>query len=168
MRKNLQLLSTLALMLFSTLTWVTAQTTVTSYSEDFENPVSLDLWRPNTSTHDDLSPVFDVSQAGGVLTTVVNQKNFFDGQFFNFTKNDSIILDISGNTYITFDVKVDAGATYDGAAADNVAFLVSPYGPNADGDLMREFLAIRMDVPADGEWHTLVYDISEQFGKPDW
>ncbi len=143
-------------------------TVVTSYTEDFESPVSLDLWRPNGTTHPDGTPAFDVTQDGGVLNEVVNQVNFYDGQFFNFTTHENLIFDITGNPYISFDVKIEPGATYGGEAVDTVAFLVSPWGPNADGALMREFLAINMGVPADGQWHTMVYDISQQFGLPDW
>lgn len=142
--------------------------TVTTYSEDFENAVSLDLWRPNTIAHPDGTPAFDVTQENGVLKNIVNQVNFYDGQFLNFTKNENIIFDISGNPYLAFDVKVEPGATYDGIAVDTVPFLVSPWGPNEDGVLQREFLAQRMDVPADGQWHTLTYDITVNAGLPDF
>ena len=165
MGKYLPLLCLLVLGAFSSMN---AQTTVTTYAEDFEETVSLDLWRPNTVAAEDGTPAFDISQEDGVLKTVVNQVNFYDGQFYNFTKNDSLIFDITGNPYITFDVKVEAGATYDGIEVDSVPFLVSPWGPNADGDLQREFLAIQKNVPADGQWHTLTYNIADQFGLPDW
>ena len=143
-------------------------TVVTTYFEDFEEPVSMDLWRPNAIAHDDGTPAFDVTQDGGVLNEVVNQVNFYDGQFFNFTENENIIIDITDNPFIAFDVKIEPGATYGGEEVDSVAFLVSPWGPNPDRAMMREFLAIRMDVPDDGEWHTLRYDISQNEGLPDW
>ncbi|MCB0660651.1 MAG: hypothetical protein KDC04_06930, partial [Saprospiraceae bacterium] len=60
-----------------------------------------------------------------------------------------------------------AGIT-DTTVVDSVAFLVSPWGPDATGALKREFLALQMNVPADGKWHTMRYDISQQMGKPDF
>jgi hypothetical protein len=146
----------------------TPATVVTAYTEDFEETVSLDLWRPNHAEHPDGTPAFDVSQSDGVLHNDVSQVNFWDGQFYNFTANENLIFDITDNTYISFDVKIDTGATYGGASAESVAFLVSPWGPDTSGTLKREFLALRMDVPDDGEWHTIVYDISEQIGLPDF
>ena len=158
--------------LFTSLVKMEAQTTVTTYTEDFENPVSLSLWQPNTITHPDGHPAFDVSQANGVLHNVVDQVHFYDGQNFNFTANENIILDITDNPYITFDVKVEPGATYGGEEVGAVEFLVSPWGwndtLNGTGAMQREFLALNKCVPADGQWHTMKYDISLQEGKPDW
>ena len=175
MNKKVPILTWLFLLafLFTSVVKMEAQVdTITTYTEDFENPVSLDLWRPNTVTHADGTPVFDVTQTGGVLHTVVNQDNFWDGQNLNFTANDSIIFDITDNPYITFDVKVEPGATYGGEEVNAVEFLVSPWGwndtLNGTGAMQREFLALTKCVPADGQWHTMKYDISLQFGKADW
>jgi len=165
MKKHLLLLFFWAM---ASTTFIQAQTVVNTYSEDFEDEVSLDLWRPNTIEQADGTPAFDVSQADGVLKNTVSMVNFFDGQFYNFAGNGDVIFDITDNTYISFDVKVEPGATYDAAEVDSIPFLVSPWGPNADGTMAREFLAIQKNVAADGQWYTLTYDISDHFGLPDW
>ncbi|MEN8157883.1 MAG: hypothetical protein ABFS10_13110, partial [Bacteroidota bacterium] len=168
MKRELLFLACMLPLFLSSLINTEAQTVVTTYTEDFQETVSLDLWRPNLAEHEDGTPAFDVSQADGVLHNVVSQVNFWDGQHFKFTENESLIFDITDNTYIAFDVKIEPGATYDGVEVDSVPFLVSPWGPNADGDLAREFLSITNYVPDDGEWHTVVSNISDHFGLPDW
>ncbi|MBK9743508.1 MAG: hypothetical protein IPO94_11355 [Saprospiraceae bacterium] len=62
--------------------------------------------------HADGREAFETSQVSGVLRSVVDQVNFYDGQFLNFTANENIIIDMSGNPYVTFDVKVQPGAAY--------------------------------------------------------
>jgi len=151
-------------------------TVVTSYKEDFNAAVDLNLWRPNKIAHADGRAAFETSQVSGVLRSVVDQVNFYDGQFLNFTANENIIIDMSGNPYVTFDVKVQPGAAYlttvagvvDTTKIDSVPFLVSPWGPDTAGVLKRQFLAINKKVPADGKWHTIRYDISSHKGLPDF
>ncbi|MBK7700261.1 MAG: hypothetical protein IPJ39_16810 [Saprospiraceae bacterium] len=72
-------------------------TVVTSYKEDFNAAVDLNLWRPNKIAHADGRAAFETSQVSGVLRSVVDQVNFYDGQFLNFTANENIIIDMSGN-----------------------------------------------------------------------
>ncbi|MFZ1581908.1 MAG: hypothetical protein WAT26_12230, partial [Saprospiraceae bacterium] len=126
------------------------QTKVESYSENFSATINLDLWRPNKIAHADGRAAFETSQVSGVLRSVVDQVNFYDGQLLNFTANENIIIDMSGNPYVTFDVKVQPGAAYlttvagvvDTTKIDSVPFLVSPWGPDTAGVLKRQFLAI--------------------------
>ncbi|MBK7700257.1 MAG: hypothetical protein IPJ39_16790 [Saprospiraceae bacterium] len=63
------------------------QTKVESYSENFSATINLDLWRPNKIVHADGRAAFETSQVSGVLRSVVDQVNFYDGQFLNFTAN---------------------------------------------------------------------------------
>jgi hypothetical protein len=39
--------------------------TTTGFLEDFNAPVDLNFWTPNKTTHDDGTPVFNISQEDG-------------------------------------------------------------------------------------------------------
>ncbi len=143
-------------------------TEMTSYEEDFTDSVDMSIWAPNSLTLDDGTPVFDVTQANGEMKYVVKQKNFYDGQFMNFTKHANIIFDISGNPYLNVKLKVMPGAMYDSVAIDSVPFLISPWGRDTTGTLVREISSPVFNVPADGEWHEYTYDFGAKVGVPMW
>ncbi|HHH52693.1 MAG TPA: T9SS type A sorting domain-containing protein, partial [Bacteroidetes bacterium] len=86
----------------------------------------------------------------------------------NFTKNANIIFDISGNPYLTVKFKVMPGAMYDSVAVDSVPFLISPWGQDSTGTLVREVDSPVFWAPADGEWHEYTYDFGAKVGVPMW
>ncbi len=141
-------------------------TEMTSYVEDFEEPVDFDLWLPNKGVHADSTPIFTLTQEDGALTYGVNQNAFYDGQFFNFTKHENVIFDLTGNGYMSVRLKVEPGATYNGDTVNEVLFLASPWGKDSTGVLVREVDAPKFQVPADGKWHTYRFDFAANIGKP--
>ena len=148
--------------------WVSAQSVVTTYSEDFANPVNLDLWWPNKLKFDDSTYVFTPTQENGYLKYDVKQKNFYDGQSYHFTDVDSVIFDLTGSPFMSVDLKVDPVVLYDGDTVDNVLFLASPWGPDSTGANVRQVNSPAFTVPADGKWHTYVFDFGAQIGVPLW
>ena len=143
-------------------------TLVTTYREEFSDPVNEELWRPNTATNDDGTPIFTLTQVDSTLRYDMVQKNFWDGQFYNFTKHENIIMDLTENPYFTVMIKVDSGATYGGAPSSSVLFLASPWGPDSSGTLVRQVNSPSYEVPADGEWHEYTFDFGAAIGEPMW
>jgi len=144
--------------------------TLTGYSEDFEQEVDLDFWTPNTTMHSDSTLVFQNTQEEGALKVVMKQKNFYDGQFYNFTDDKRMVFDLTANPYVSIKLKVEPGATFGGAEVDAVSFLVSPWGPDSvkTDSLVRECDSPLFAVPDDGEWHTYVFDFGAKIGVPLW
>ncbi len=124
------------------------------------------MWLPNKGVHADSTPIFTLTQEDGALTYGVNQNAFYDGQFFNFTKHENVIFDLTGNGIMTVKLKVEPGATYNGDTVNEVLFLASPWGKDSTGVLVREVDAPKFQVPADGEWHDYTFDFAANIGKP--
>ncbi len=141
-------------------------TVLTGYVEDFEEPVNASLWLPNNTTHDDGTPIFTMAQADGVLNYTIDQKNFYDGQKFNFLKNENIMFNLTEHPVMSVKLKVEPGATYDGVAVDSVVFLASPWGKDSTGVDVRMVDSPNFSVPADGEWHEYLFDFGANIGKP--
>ncbi len=141
-------------------------TELTSYYEDFNEPIDFDLWLPNRGVHPDSTPIFTLKQENGALTYGVNQNAFYDGQFFNFTKHENVIFDLTENGYMSVRLKVEPGATYNGATVDQVLFLASPWGKDSTGVLVREVDSPKFQVPADGKWHDYTFDFAANIGRP--
>ena len=54
---------------------------------------------PPTRLHIPTEHQLSMCQANGVLHNVVKPSELYDGQFYNFTANENIIIDTSGNPY---------------------------------------------------------------------
>jgi len=134
----------------------------TTFSEDFNAPVDLSFWTPNTATHEDGTPLFAVTQEENALKVVMKQQNFPDGQMYDFAKMNHI-LDLTANPYFRVKIKVEPGALYNGKDVDNVVFMGSPFEilQGSQGDsLVRQHSNPTFNVPDDGEWHELLFDWS--------
>ncbi len=139
-------------------------TVVSHWSENFNAPINMELWNPNTTKHDDGSPVFNVAQNDGTLLVEMNQKNFYDGQHYDITKWTNKMIDMSQHGFMTVDIKVEMGAMYNGETADEVVFLASPWSRNEEGAAVRQVTPASFNVPADGEWHTYDFDFTSMIG----
>ncbi len=138
----------------------------TTYTEDFSDSVNVSLWLPNDLVHEDSTPVFTMTQADGVLNYTIDQKNFYDGQKFNFLKHENIMFDLRQNAFMSVKLKVEPGATYDGVEVDSVVFLASPWGKDSDGEDARMVDSPNFKVPADGKWREYFFDFGANIGKP--
>ena len=133
---------------------------LTSFEESFDAPVDLDFWRPNKGEHDDGTPIFDVMQEDGALKVVMNQKNFPDGQMYDFLQKN-ITFNLKNFPMWSMKIKVEPGATYtqDGAVTelDAVPFAGSPFSKEGPGQTRQHSNPI-INVPDDGEWHDVWFD----------
>ncbi len=140
----------------------------TGYLEDFNNPVDLDFWTPNKLTHEDGTPVFAVSQEDSALKVVMKQKNFYDGQYYNFVDSVGMNFDLTEHPYVSIKIKVEPGAKYGGVETSSVLFLLSPWGPDSTGENVRQVDSPSAEAPADGEWHEILFDFGAKIGVPMW
>lgn len=133
------------------------QDAVSYYWENFEEAVNLEMWDPNRVEHSDGVPAFEVNQNNGVLDIMVNQVHYYDSWLFDFKRFEYLIFNIIDDAHISFDVKIEQGATYAGDEVDDVLFSLSVLGPNEEGVLEPQVENFMMDAPVDG--HTLTYDL---------
>ena len=144
---------------------------VPGYAEHFETPVNLDFWIPNKETHQDGTPVFTVLQLGGALKVWMKQKNYDDGQMYNFEKI-GLMLNLSTNPRAIVKLKLEPGARLAGAEVDHVVFQMSPFDsyPSKRGGTTypysQQHSPVAVSVPADGEWHTWIFDWSTPDTQP--
>ena len=146
---------------------------LTTFEENFDAPVDLDFWRPNKLTHDDETPIFDVSQEDGALKVVMKQKNFPDGQMYDWGTLDQF-FDLTEHPMWSMKIKVMPGATYtkDGQTTEitEVPFMGSPFtvlkSTAGTDSLVRQHSNPTVKVPADGEWHEVMYDWSKADSDP--
>jgi hypothetical protein len=135
----------------------------TEYTENFDAPVNLAVWTPNSSTHGDGKAVFGVSQQGNALRVEMDQLNFFDGQMYRFGR----LFDLTSNPRASIRVKIEPGAKCKNADVASVAFGVSPFSMGADGNPVRQHAPVTQSISDDGEWHTYVFDWSAPDADPD-
>ncbi len=146
---------------------------LTTFTEDFNNPINTNLWRPNEGTLDDGTPIFTLTQENNALKYEMVQKEFSDGQYFDFFKYDSLRFNLTDNPFFSIDIKVDSGATYGGTETSTVSFLASPWGYSPVGasgndTLVRQVKSPSFDVPADSKWHIYKYDFGAEIGEALW
>jgi len=147
---------------FGNFTYATPAEEITTFMEDFDAPVDLGFWTPNTGTHDDGTPIFDVSQEDGALKVVMKQKAFPDGQMYDWGVLNQF-FNLTEHPLWSLKVKVMPGATYtkDGETTeiDAVPFMGSPFSVDTSGNV-RQHSNPTIMVPDDGEWHELMFDWS--------
>jgi hypothetical protein len=134
---------------------VFAQDTRDGYLENFNAPVDLDMWAPNTLQFDESTLVFTVTQEEDALKVMMKQLNFPDGQMYNF----DITFDLSTYSFVSLQLKLEEGATYAGEVTETIPFSMSPWSFSAD--TIRQHSNITFEVPADGEWYDYFFDWSE-------
>ena len=139
---------------------------MTGFSEDFESEVDMDIWAPSGATHDDGTPVFDVTQEEGALKIDMKQVNFFDGQMYGFNAD----FDLSENPIASLKIKVEPGVLYAGEEVDELQVALSPFSVNEADENVRQHSAVSYLVPADGEWHYYEFDWStpDEGGDEDY
>jgi len=128
---------------------------ITGIMEDFNEPVDLEDWRPNTLEHEDGTPVFEVSQEDDALKVNMKQLNFPDGQRYDFGSLRN--FDITDNPRAGMKIKLEPGAMWGTNEVTQIPFALSPW----EGDSIRQHSNVVFNVPADGEWHEYIFDWSE-------
>jgi hypothetical protein len=131
---------------------------ITTFSEDFTNPVDMDFWWPNHKmAAGSTTEVFRVTQENGALHILEEQESFADGQMYVF--NDQL-LDLTDNPYGSFRIKVDSGLFTDwqGLPQATIPFQLGPWGI----DNVREH-AVNFNLTPDGQWHRLYFDWSTPY-----
>lgn len=127
----------------------------TGMMEDFNEPVDLDVWRPNKLVHPDSTPVFDVSQEDNALKVVMKQMNFPDGQRYDF--GCGCLFNLTDNPVASMKLKLEPGAMWGTNEVTEIPFALSPW----EGDSIRQHTNVEFSVPADGEWHDYFFDWRE-------
>jgi uncharacterized protein YjdB len=132
--------------------------TITTYSQGFNDAATVDmfLWAPNKGYADALEPydtlVFTVSAENNALHILERQKNFFDGQMYDFKTSIGKILDLSETPLASIDIKIDSAVwMVNNTPSATVPFQFGPW----TGDV--RLGAYSNDVPIDGEYHTVFY-----------
>jgi len=120
-------------------------------TEDFNEPVDLDTWAPSKGTHEDGTPIFNVTQEENALKVEMKQLSFPDGQHYNF--GNSYNLDAS--RFASIRIKLEEGALYNGGATATIPFSMTPW------DTLRQHSDIIFNVPADGQWNEYTFDWTE-------
>ncbi len=140
---------------------------ITSWEENFDGFVDLALWWPDQSYHEDgVTPKFLVIPEDGALKVEMKQENFFNGQYYDVSLTGQV-LDLTESPMAAAKIKLEPGALYDGEEVDEVGFKCSPFSSTPDGGRVRQHTEMEIMVPADGEWHEVLWDWSEEDDKPN-
>lgn len=129
--------------------------TITTYTQNFNSNVDMNLWAPNGSKLDDGTPVFTVARESNALHVLMRQKNFFDGQMYDFKKWEGKVMNLSGKPLASVKIKVDSADWQVMVGWDNgpvlgpsstVPFSISPF---ANGERLASY---GNNVPIGGNW----------------
>ena len=112
-KKTLLILFLVVLGIGSTLQ---AQTVITGYSENFNHKLSVAdsaFWAPSGKMFATDTLVFTVTQGeiapGDTALHITEiQKDFADGQMYDFLGAKNSLLNLTGNPYLSFKVKIDS------------------------------------------------------------
>jgi len=142
-----------------------AQWEQTGFSEDFNDPVDLLFWNPNTDTLEDGRHIFIVTQEDGALRVDMKQKEFHNGQMYNFQNRD-MFFNLTDHPYAKMKILLEPGALYKGNPASNVIFGFSPFSVDTAGNQIRQHSPKTFNVPPDSQWHEYLFDWSKPDANP--
>jgi|GEM_PF-5344334 hypothetical protein len=142
-----------------------AQWEQTGFSEDFDDPVDLMFWSPNTDTLADGRQIFIVTQEDSALRVDMKQREFHNGQMYDFSNKD-MFFNLTDHPYAKLKIMVEPGALYKGNPASNVIFGVSPFSVDTAGNQIRQHSPPTFNVPPDSQWHEYLYDWSKADPNP--
>jgi hypothetical protein len=162
------------LFFLTTMGIIKAQTIITGFSEDFEDPWTTEdsvFWAPNGGFVDNQAPddtliftVMRMDDGTGNMALHIDliQKNFFDGQMYLLKDAKDQVLDATLNPVASFRLRLDS-ATWlipdwnQGGKlvpAPNVPFQISFFvGEN-------RLSSYSYRVPIDGDWHEYVFNLN--------
>jgi hypothetical protein len=131
---------------------------VATYSQNFNSDIDLYLWAPNRDLLDDGTRMFQVDRHDNALRVRMQQKEFFNGQMYNFKHAAGRIFDMSEVPLISIRVKIDPAQT-EWLLNGNVPATEMPFGLSPWSDGARDVVVVKQ-VPIDNQWHQLYYSFA--------
>jgi hypothetical protein len=147
----------MAVLFFCVTGFVMAQT---GFEENFNAPVDLTFWRPNTALKaDGITPMFDASQDDSTLKVVMKQNTFSDGQFYDFSKMGTT-FDLMQFPYASIKIRVAPNLKYGTGKVKSIPFALSPWNELPPTGIRMHYNPV-ISVKADSLWHECLFDWSQ-------